>query len=270
MNVHVLNYEPNRLGGGWTQSRYLYEGLNCVDYHEADVIIITGPTMASREQVKQAKMDGKKIVFRLDNAVRNSRNRGTGMTRMRSFCDMADLIIYQSEWAKRFLYPFTQKDGAVILNGVDTTVYHSTSRSYDGDTFLYARSSRDEGKQWINAWYWVVEHFPLYSEPKLEIAGKFSADNLEWGFDFFNGEKYTFVGEQPNLVDAYRRNKHFLYSFTNDACSNTLLEARASGCNIIDVYGALDTGGAREIMECKDISIERMLNQYREAINVVI
>lgn len=261
MKTHLLNYEPNRMGGGWTAARYLADGLGHVPYDEADVIIITGPTMASHSEVEKAKADGKKIVLRIDNAVRNSRNRGTGMTRLKAFCEEADLVIYQSEWAKKFLMPYTQKDGVVILNGVDTKQFNSNSRMAPGDSYVYIRSSRDEGKQWIMAWYWFVGN-----PGTLEIVGKFSGENLEYGFDFFMQEKYRFMGEQTNMPDVYRRNKYFLYTYLNDACSNTLLEARASGCEIIDVFGMLGTGGAPEIMACEDISVERMIEEYKEAI----
>lgn len=256
MKTHILNYEPNRRGGGWTQARYLYEGLDSVSYEESDVVLITGATMASHDEVAKAKADGKKIVLRVDNAVRNSRNRGTGMTRLKAFADMADLVIYQSQWAKNFLMPFTKKDGVVILNGVDTNKFKDNNIGEDG-THLYVRSSRDEGKQWVMAWYWFVNN-----PGRLEIVGKFSGENIEYNFDFYNGEKFIFMGEQTNMSDVYRRNKYFLYTYLNDACSNTLLEAKASGCEIIDVYGMLGTGGAPEIMTCEDISIERMLREY--------
>lgn len=265
MKVHLLNYEPDRVGGGWTQARYLYNGLECVSYDEADVVLISGATMASHSDVEKAKEDGKKIVIRVDNAVRNSRNRGTGMTRLKAFADKADLVIYQSEWARNFLKPFLGKDGVVILNGVDTRVFNSDNRQTAEDSYLYARSSRDEGKQWIMAWYWFVNKIGT-----LEIVGKFSRENMEYNFDFFNDEKYLFLGEQPNLIDAFKRNRYFLYTYLNDACSNTLLEAIASGCEIIDVYGMLKTGGAPEIMACEDISIERMINEYKEAINGIL
>lgn len=261
MKIHILNYEPDRRGGGWTAARYLHEGLDCVDYDSAEVILITGPTMASHEDVEQAKADGKKIVLRVDNAVRDSRNRGTGMSRMKAFAEEADLIIYQSQWAKRFLMPYLEMDGAVILNGVDTERFKPDGKSPD-DSYVYVRSSRDEGKQWIMAWYWFVNN-----PGTLEIVGKFSSENLDWGFDFYNGERYRFMGEVRDMPEVYRRNKYFLYTYLNDACSNTLLEARASGCEIVDVYGMLQTGGAPEIMACKDISVERMVNEYRSEIS---
>lgn len=260
MKVHIANYQ-GRIGGGWTQAQYLAQGLGNVPYDQAEVYFITGATMVERSSVDQAKRDGKKIVLRIDNAVRNSRNRGTGMTRIKDFCRLADLVIYQSQWAKDFLMPFTKTDGPVILNGVDTKIYNTNNRTAQDNTYLYARSSRDEGKQWIMAWYWFVNN-----PGKLEIVGRFSHENAIYNFDFFNNEKYQFVGEQPSLVDSFKRNKYFLYTYLNDACSNTLLEAKASGCEIIDVYGMLNTGGAPEIMACKDISIERMIKEYKECL----
>lgn len=277
MKLHVLNYEPHRTGGGWTAARYLHDALGSADtengrqsvtYEEADTVLITGATMATHEQVEQSKRDGKKIVFRVDNAVRDSRNRGTGMSRMKAFADAADLVIYQSQWAKDFLMPFTKKDGVVILNGVDTSKFNTENR-FDADTesYLYVRSSRDEGKQWVMAWYWFVNNPGI-----LEIVGRFSPENLEWGFDFYNGECFKYLGEQneDQMIQSYKRNKYFLYTYLNDACSNTLLEARASGCEIVDVYGMLQTGGAPEIMACEDISVERMVREYQEAIDVLV
>lgn len=257
MKIHQASYDPSRTGGGWTFARYFNDAFGQSSYEEADIYFITSASMVQRGDVQQAKADGKKIVLRIDNAIRNSRNRNTGMTRLRDFCDMADLVIYQSEWARKFLEPFTQKEGVVILNGVDTNRF--TPGMPKEDTYLYVRSSRDEGKQWIMAWYWFVN-----TVGKLDIVGKFSTENMEYNFDFYNGEEFRFLGEQTNMADIYRQNKYFLYTYLNDACSNTLLEARASGCEIIDVYGMLQTGGAPEIMACEDISIDRMIKQYAE------
>jgi glycosyltransferase involved in cell wall biosynthesis len=269
VKCHILNYEPNRTGGGWTAARYLAEGIGNVPYQDADIVLVTGATMATHDQVAKAKSDGKKIVLRVDNAVRDSRNRGTGMTRMKAFYDSADLVIFQSRWARDFLEPFLSTDGqslsknaVVILNGVDTKRF--TPGTPKEDSYLYVRSSRDEGKQWIMAWYWFVNN-----PGTLEIVGKFSSENIDWNFDFYNGEKFRFMGEQSYMPDVYRRNKYFLYTYLNDACSNTLLEARASGCEIIDVYGMLKTGGAPEIMACRDISVERMIREYKFAMEAI-
>lgn len=258
MQLHIANYEPERIGGGWRFQAGLAKGFEHTE--DSNIYFITSPSIVQRSEVVQAKSQGKKIVLRLDNVIRNSRNRNTGMSRMKDFCELADLVIYQSEWAKKFLMPFTKTDGPVILNGVDTSVFKPSDKP-EG-TYLYVRSSRDEGKQWIMAWYWMVNR-----PGKLEIVGKFSPENLEYNFDFYNGEDYTFSGQQTDMPSVYRRNKYFLYTYLNDACSNTLLEARASGCEIIDVCGMLQSGGAPEIMACEDISLERMWDEYEQFIS---
>lgn len=257
MKVQIASWDSSKVGGGWTF-------LNNFTKHfendpDADIFFIAGPTLATHDEVDEAKRIGKKIVLRIDNAVRDSRNRGTGMSRMKAFAEKADLVIYQSEWAKRFLYPFLKKDGVVILNGVDTEKFKPAETPPSDDTHLYVRSSRDEGKQWIMGWYWFVNN-----PGRLEIVGRFSPENLEWKFDFFNGETIFYTGYHRELSEVYQRNKYFLYTYLNDACSNTLLEARASGCEIIDVYGMLKTGGAPEIMNCSDISMQRMNKEYEE------
>lgn len=261
--IHILNYEPNRIGGGWTAARNLYEGLKGVSYDEADVIIVTGATMAERNQVEKAKQDGKKTVLRVDNHLLASRNRNTGMSRLREFAQAADLLIYQSEWARDYLRPFTGKDGVVVLNGVDTSFFKPLKKNTD---VVYARSSRIAEKGWEMARYWFSRN---HAGRRLNIVGKFSPENLNNNFDFFAGEHFMFYGEQPRdeFAAILGMSKYFLYPYFMDACSNTLLEARASGCEIIDVYGMLDTGGAKEIMECEDISLERMIKEYREAMD---
>lgn len=267
MKIFVAQYEPNRIGGGWTFAQNFVKGMGDLityDYNEADIFFITSASMVQRDDVRDARLAGKKIVLRLDNVIRNSRNRNTGMSRMKDFCDWADLVIYQSEWAKKFLMPFTKRNGIVILNGVDMSKFYPNKYVHPKDTYLYVRSSRDEGKQWIMAWYWFVNNSGM-----LNIVGKFSHENIEYNFDFYNDESYRFLGEQQDMAPLYRDNKYFLYTYLNDACSNTLLEARASGCEIVDVFGMLQTGGAPEIMACEDISLERMCDEYRTELSIL-
>ena len=257
MKIFLAKFEPDRTGGGWVWQRNFIKGAQIYRYEEADVYLISGSSMVDKEEVRRAKSDGKKIVLRADNMPRNSRNRNSGSSRLKLFAELADLVIYQSKWARNFLFPFLQIDGPVILNGVDTDRFNPHNRTADEETYLYCRSSRDEGKQWIMAWYWFVNNPGL-----LEIVGKFSDENFDYNFDFFNKERYRFIGTQEHMEDVYSRNKYFLYTYLNDACSNTLLEARASGMEILDIYGMLKTGGAPEIMALEDLSSERMTQEY--------
>lgn len=262
MKIHIPEYDQSKTGGGWTQTAYLYSGLGCVSYEEADVYLITGATMVAYDQVEKAKNDGKKVVLRVDNHLLPSRNRNTGMSRMKAFANQSDLIIYQSQWARNYLSKIIGKDGVVILNGVDTNIFYPGLNDSD---CLYIRSSRINEKGWERARYWYSQNT---DKGNLTIIGKFSRENLEYNFDFINNERFTFLGEQPRqyIANVMRSHKYFLYSYFMDACSNTLLEAKASGMTIVDVYGDLQTGGAPEIMNCKDITLTRMINEYKQAL----
>jgi hypothetical protein len=110
MKIYIARLELGRTGGGWSFQDNFYNGLKdhvTANIEEADVYFISSPSMVQRAEVQEAKAKGLKIVLRLDNAVRNSRNRNTGMSRMKDFAEWADLVVYQSEWAKDYLLPFT-------------------------------------------------------------------------------------------------------------------------------------------------------------------
>lgn len=88
--------------------------------------------------------------------------------------------------------------------------------------------------------------------------------------------KYHYWGQisDINLLAAiYKQTDYLIYSFWNDACSNTLIEALCSGCEIIDRYDMAETGGASEILHCYDehggieyFGLDRMKKEYEEAI----
>ncbi len=233
--------------------------------------------MIDKHEVRQAKADGKKIVLRIDNAVRNSRNRNTGMTRMYDFAQIADLVIYQSQWAKDYLMPFIKKDGVVILNSCDLGIYHPPSTEHiDYETnYLYSRFNRDETKNWEVARYWFSRnHTP---SAKLYIVGNFSEELRAGNFDFYNGEQFSYLGSLPEqeMADLYRNCKKFIYTYYNDACSNTLIEALCSGMQIVGDKYYRNTGGAIEIREAwrqnkrEYFGLDRMKSEYSEALDVL-
>ena len=93
--IYIPKYEPGRLGGGWTWSRNFVKGIGdqfTSDYNAADTYLLPSASMVSTGEVEQAKADGKKIVMRVDNITRNSRNKRNGMDRMFTKAQMADLV----------------------------------------------------------------------------------------------------------------------------------------------------------------------------------
>lgn len=283
MKINIAKYEPGRIGGGWSFADNLAKGLgeDLASFDEADVYLIPGASMVERKDVELAKAKGKKIVLRIDNHLLPSRNRNTGMQKMREFADAADLIIYQSNWARDYLEVYLffppvsiEKKQAVILNGVDLNLF--TFREHHDNNYLYIRSSRIAEKGWEMARFWYSQNFT--PQTTLGVIGRFSNENLEYNFDFYNNEPYKFYGQisRESVAALFGHYEHFLYSYFMDACSNTLIEALVSGCKIIDIYGMLQTGGAPEIMLAFKIygrsyfDLERMTQDYKDAINELL
>ena len=281
MNVYFANCSQQKIGGGWSFLDNIQKGLTTShstdDYSKSDIYFIAGATMAQRDEVIKAKTDGKKVVLRIDNAVRNSRNRNTGMSRMKEFAELADLVVYQSEWAQGYLAPFTGITGTVILNSVDETIFNTAGREYDSNSFIYSRYNRDETKNWEMARYAFSRNYA--TNAKLTIVGNFSPELREYNFDFYNNENYEYVGvvaDPKAMAKLYRRNEYLLFTYFNDACSNTLIEALCCGMEIYDPYGMGETGGSSEIYKrfANDgreyFGLERMTNEYKEAIGELL
>lgn len=276
MNVHLANSSKQLQGGGWSWIDNFRKGYDCVTgYESADVYLIPSPTMVQREEVLQAKKDGKKIVLRLDNVVRNSRNRNTGMSRMYDFAQIADLIVYQSQWAKNLLMPFLGKDGVVILNGTDLEVFNDYGR-VTNKVYGYSRFSRDETKNFEVArfMYSAIQ----YADPEAElyVVGQYSQELIEGKFDFYMDEKYRYLGvlDKHKMASVYKDITYMIIPYYNDACSQTLIESLVSGCKLVpNTY--LETGGSPEIIEmynkigARYFSLERMVNQYIEALGTL-
>lgn len=278
MNVHLPKYEPTRAGGGWSWQRNFANGLGSElsDYESADIYLIAGASMLQRDEVRKAKEDGKKIVLRVDNFLKNSRNRNTGMTRMKDFADWSDLIIYQSQWAKDFLSPFLGEDkrSVVIHNSVDEKVFNTSGRNKTANhtIYLYSRYNRDESKNWPIAQYWYQKIHQAEPDSQLLITGNFSPELMENEFDFYAGENFRYFGvlAAEQMADIYRMADYFMYSYFNDACSNSLIEALMCGCKVY-TNQFLRRGSADEILrkfkqDPDYFKLDRMIGEYREAL----
>ncbi len=275
--IHIAKYEPNRLGGGWTWAREFAKGIGgrLGSYEESQVYVIPSPSMVEREEVNRAKADGKFIMLRLDNIIRNSRNRNTGMSRMQDFALMADVVVYQSEFARDLLTGWVKpKQLAVIHNGCDLSIFNDNNRHESPvNRYLYSRFNRDETKNWEMARYIYEREYRVDPSSLLTIIGQFSDELREYNFDFYRNEKFQYLGvvQDPRaLADIYRNTDQLIYTYFNDACSNTLIEALCSGCEILDPYHMANTGGSSEIMSCFEeygaqyFDSKRMVQEYLE------
>lgn len=281
MKVALPNDSKQGVGGGWTFRANLAKGLRRLgidvieDYRQADIALIAGTSMVTKETIYGIKESHTKLVVRLDNVPRNSRNRNTGTSRLKGFSDQADAIVWQSQWAKDYLKDFIgyKQYQEIIYNGVDEEIFKPQGAILDfhtpkEDLYLYIRSSRDETKNWEVAWY----EFQLLAREnpnaKLVIVGRFSPEQLQYNFDFFRGEKIEYMGviENPDgMARIMRSCGNFYATYYNDCFSNTYLEALACGTNFIKIN---QSGGTPEMLDLwnrkgiEGFTLGRMAREY--------
>jgi len=274
--VYILN-ETGGMGGGQTFARHLADNLpgrtNTPD--EADIVLIPGATMVDRVTVEK-HYGHKKIALRVDNQLKHSRNRATGMARLYDYAQMADAIVYQSKWARNYLRGFlTSRDTKeyVILNGSDETIFYpKKASSRTSKRYLYIASSTDESKGWVIA-HQKFQEIHKEEDAEIWLVGKFNDKVREYGFDFFNGEKWEYKGVvkgPKQMAKIYRDCDALLYSYFCDACSNCLNEAMMCGLEITDCYQMSQTGGASEQLDVGPRRLRDMVQEYEEMFEDVL
>lgn len=241
----------------------------------ADLCFIPSPTMMTdKEKFEYVKEHKIPVVLRLDNMPRNSRNRGSGSSRVLKYATQAKAIVYQSQWAYGFLFPFIKKNKGcindrVIYNGVDTELFRPDGAKIANPkghypVVIYSRHNRDELKNWPVCWYWYIELQRKYPNAKLLLLGRFADDLVEYNFDFFDDENIEYLGaisDRERYATILRSGDIFFAPYDYDACSNAVLEARASGLKVQTRPDA--TGGLPEILNPNlDISLARMGREY--------
>lgn len=275
--VWIPNESDQKLGGGWSFGRNFVQAFagsaifSPLAPTGAKILLIPGSTMVSPETVNVARASGLKIVLRVDNVPRNSRNRNTGTSRLKALAELADVVIYQSTWARWYLLPFLRHDGPVIHNAVDTEVFTPDGPAFetDGDpVYLYSRFNRDETKSWERAWYSYQMIQREQMDAKLLIVGRFSEEQVNYNFDFFMNEHYEYLGvidDQDAMARIYRGSDYLYAPYFNDACSNTYIEALCCG---LPLFEEDMSGGTPEIMRCFQESgreyfgLDRMRREY--------
>jgi len=290
MKIYLPNSSKQGLGGGFTFRRGLIKGLGkkvtvVNNWKDCDIVLITGVTMTDRTEMEQAKKAGKKIILRVDNLPKDSRNRGTAFSRMRDFAKLADYIVYQSGWSLRYVgWWLRNKVGAeaavcekcysIIYNGVDTSVFNYDDKPSERDNnYLIVQYNRDENKRIPEALY----HFHLvsrnYPDAVLKIVGQFSPEVINYNFDFFADENVEYLGiidEPAVMAEIMRTCKYFYFPAYLDSCSNTLAEALACSCTPLLIN---DEGGSIEVMEQNVFGvkpIEEMADEYYEVFKKVL
>lgn len=240
-------------------------GHQIVDGDDFDVLFISGATLCDREMFLDAKNRGKFIVLRVDNILEDSKNRNTGMPRMEEFAKDCDVVVYQSEWARKLLTPHCG-EGQIIYNGIDTEIFHPSNKEKDweGIRILYSKYGRGEGKNFNVVQYFFREYSLEKDDATLVLAGRFADDiqKINHPFEFHNDEDYQYLGvveDHHRLAEIMRTCDIALLPYFSDACSNTVLEAQACGLPVIYDY----SGGTPEIVDYGVVLDGRMPRSFQ-------
>ncbi len=280
LKIALLNDSSQLIGGGFSFIRNLKKGLEgkveFTSLEKCDIGFITSASMITKETAQKAIDLKKKLVLRIDNVPRNSRNRNTGTTRIKKYAEVATAVVYQSEWARGYLSRFLGRDGRVVYNGIDPNIFSIQGRRVDFSEgkyrpiYIYSRFNRDETKHWEVAWYrfqMIARKNPL---AKLVIAGRFSQEQIECNFDFFMGEHVQYVGvidDQEKMAKIYRGCTYFLATYFNDAYSHAYQEAMACGVELLDPDMS---GGTAELVANGSRSLFDMAKEYLEVFEEVM
>ena len=261
------------IGGGFTFWRNFKKGMGKLvhfvdNWQDSDIVFITGITQVDKEEIHQAEKAGKKIVLRVDNVPRKSRNkRSTPHERLKEFGELADVVIYQSKWAKDYCQPLCG-DGVVIYNGVDTDVFKPEPSISNPNRYIYAYHGKNEHKNFHEAHLRFQYIFRNNKDAEFWFIYDFRNDLEELSkanFDFWQGEKYLHLPQQTTpeaMAEILQQcGGGLIYPSISDASPNIVLEAKACGCPIL--YPAQkELAGTQELLELEDITLERMCEEY--------
>lgn len=283
MKIYAPAKTESGVNGGLTFLRNLKKGLadRCQfvnSWQEADIFFITSVTLIDLGELLEAKKAGKKIVFRVDNVPRNSRNKRLTpkpAERMKMFAGLADLVIYQSEWARAYCSPLCG-DGTVVYNGVDQEIFYPDLSKQDPNKYLFLYHGKNELKQFWLAHFYFHKAFVKNQSAEFYFINQFPSAEEEIlqksDYDFWFGEQYTrlpLITDPHKLADLMRQCKYLIFPSTLDAAPNTVLEARACGMEIIGA-AIPELAGTQELMDPKlDISLERMCDEYYHLMNFI-
>lgn len=274
MKIYNPSISKQQLGGGHTFRRTLETALagqvQFVDnLHLADVLFISGVTLVDKNEVYNAKRSGKKIILRVDNMPRKSRNqRMSPHERMKEYAQMATHVVYQSEWAQKWIGSYLGITGEIIYNAADESIFypHGFSQT-DYKTYLIMQYNRDENKRITEAFDLFTQEWLQNNKNKLKIIGNFSPELVAANFDFFRGENVEYHGILDNplaIANVMRNCDTLIYPTYSDACPNTVIESLMCGLDV------LHTGWPviQEIMKLWDekgreyFSLKRLADDY--------
>lgn len=153
--------------------------------------------------------------------------------------NMADLIIWQSEFAKKVWAPYvdTTKKSVIIYNGVDTEIFNMNGPhiplSGEKTKILHSNWSIFQHKR-VDILFEAIKHFP---DTEFHCVGNYETLDTQQTFqrftEFPNAIYYGPVMAPKQLVNLYRSCDGILLTSEHEGSPNILGEAMACGCPVI-------------------------------------
>lgn len=278
INLFDIPQNDEKVGGGWSFLRNFKKGLeeagHKISSENYDLSMVCGATMVTRQQWEEAK--NKPRVLRADGIPEDFRNRGTGWSRIRDYANEANLVIYQSEFSKNTTGRLLKKDGSIIMNGVDTSVFKPdgpTDSKFGSPSIIYNHFRNDPNKRFQE----VIERFRQYKidNPKSAITfiGDYPKDQVRWTekwdfgmLDYKQDADWRYLGiikDRKELAKKLRSAEFFAWPSFADPCPNTLIEALSCGLQPIwtNLYGSTDEIH-NKFKDKYDFSLSNMIRQY--------
>lgn len=164
----------------------------------------------------------------------------------------SDGVVFQTEFNKQLITKYfgPHQNSIVIPNGADIELI---------DQILPLRHSKIDKYEniWSCASHWRphkrlddnIEYFLQHAGPRdcLLVAGKLDKQ-------YKKNSKIIYLGEVDHnqLVAVYKASKYFIHLAWLDHCPNVVVDARASGCQVI----CTSAGGTKEIAGLDAIIVE--------------
>lgn len=291
MKVYAPSNKPeDQVGGGWTFLRNFkkYMQVHFVNsWQECDVFFIAGITMVDEGEVKAASEAGKKIVLRVDNVPKKSRNkRSTPHERLKAMAEFADVVIYQSKWAKQYVSPLCG-DGTIIYNGVDQSIFKPLVEgepARDDNKYLFVYHGKNDMKGFWTAHLIFQNIFRENPKAEFLFINDFGSETnllVASKYDFWNGEKFQHlppVSDPRDMAELMRRCGTLIYPAVSDACPNTVIEALSCGMKVIGASSP-DLSSTQELLDLDfnkameggrvELSAQRMCEEYLGIFNLL-
>lgn len=251
---------PNSFGQK-LHKQFLNLGHECEEAHNDEVDVIDRPDVilcfieSSRPVFHTVNIP---TILRLDGIYFNTKFDWQSQNKnIKRTYDNVEGIVFQSEFAKKEIFEFfgPHDNATVIQNGADidyiNTVQPAQNKILDSFENVWASSATWRPHKRLKE---NVDYFLEHSTDKdcLVIAGKRFPD-VDYS-KVLQSDRVFYVDQIPSetLFSLYKRSKYFLHLAWLDHCPNVVVDALASGCQII----CSSTGGTKEIAGKDAILIE--------------